>query len=88
MTQALNLINGVEIQKKISDKNGALEKWLQSGKSDAEVVDELFLSTLSRFPTSAERARLAKQMSGVPRPEAFQDLLWALLSAREFVFNH
>jgi hypothetical protein len=88
MTQALNLINGVEIQKKISDKNGALEKLLQSGKSDADIIDELFLSTLSRFPTPAERARLAKQMSGAPRGEAFQDLLWALLSAREFMFNH
>jgi hypothetical protein len=88
MSQALNLINGGDLHAKIVNKNGALEKMLQSGKTDGDIVDELFLCALSRLPTTTDRARLGKQMAGVPRPEAFQDLLWAILSSREFVFSH
>jgi hypothetical protein len=53
------------------------------------VVDELYLRCLSRKPTDEEAAALAEQLAGVadPRP-ALEDVFWALLNSREFVFNH
>jgi len=88
LTQALNMINGSEVQEKVAAKEAALAKLLASGPSDEAVTEELFLATLSRPPRPEERRRLARQLVGVPREEAFQDLLWALLTCREFQFNH
>lgn len=89
ISQALNLINGKEIQSRVADKGGTLAKLLASGKPDDAILDELFLGTFSRFPKPEERSRLARQMSTAPnREEALQDVLWAMLSAREFQFNH
>ena len=88
VAQALNMINGGDIQGRVASKDGTLAKLLASKKPDSEVMDELFLATLSRFPTPEERSRLARQTADVPRQEAFEDVFWALLVSREFQFNH
>lgn len=89
VAQALNLINGREIQDKVCAKDGTLGKLLAGGGGDDALLEELFLSTFSRFPRSEERARLARQMRACPtREEGFQDVLWAILCSREFQFNH
>jgi hypothetical protein len=53
------------------------------------VVEELYLSALSRFPTTAEKARAVAWLdkNAADRQQAVQDLLWALLNSKEFVFN-
>ena len=58
--------------------------------SVAEIVDELCLSTLTRFPTDAERAALLRVFAeaGDDRQGATEDALWALLNSRGFVYNH
>jgi hypothetical protein len=89
ISQALNLINGRELHDRVTAKDGRLSGLLKSGRPDSEVVDELFLATLTRPPREEERSRLARQMANAPnREEAFQDLLWAILASREFQFNH
>jgi hypothetical protein len=81
---------------------GRLAKLLASGKSDAEILEELFLATLSRFPSAGEKehfaecraARRPKQdragqvNARREREELFTDVLWALLNTREFIVNH
>jgi hypothetical protein len=53
------------------------------------MVEELYLRTLSRWPTARESTHweesLAKDGS---KREVLEDLLWALLNSREFAFNH
>ena len=65
---------------------------LKSKSSDRELTDEIFLWTLSRLPTAAERASFeAESPTGadsVSREEAFRDLFWALLNTKEFAFQH
>ncbi|MBL7650166.1 MAG: hypothetical protein JNK74_28710, partial [Candidatus Hydrogenedentes bacterium] len=63
--------------------------WLDSGKPDAEVLDEMFLSTLSRYPSPQEKDRLLTRVARASaRRETWEDLLWAILNSKEFVFNH
>src|SRR5277367_3197835 len=55
LAQALQLINGPTINEKIRNPNNRLGKLLAEKKSDKEVLDSLYLSTLSRLPSEAER---------------------------------
>jgi hypothetical protein len=48
----------------------------------------LFLATVSRLPQPAERTAVDAALSGADRGEGACDLLWALLNAKEFTFNH
>jgi hypothetical protein len=54
-------------------------------------VEELYLASLSRFPTEDETQRLVGELSSAPtaeRRQAIEDLYWSVLTSREFLFNH
>jgi hypothetical protein len=89
MPQLLHLQNGEEPLRKVRDANGRLAGLLKEFKDDGRVVEELFLATLSRLPNDAERAKVKEVLSGAEsRDEAFRDLMWALMNAKDFAFNH
>jgi hypothetical protein len=88
MAQALHLMNSPEITAKIASRTGVARKLADSKKTPTEIADELFLATISRFPTETERAAVLKAFEGADRREAVEDLLWSLLNKREFVYNH
>jgi hypothetical protein len=70
-------------------KSGRLRRLLSSGRSNAEIVEELFLATLSRAPDGEETSAALEHLQGRPdREAAFVDILWALLNTREFILNH
>ena len=60
---------------------------LESGSSDDEIIEELFLSSLSRWPT-AEEVTVARRLLAEDRRTGAEDIQWALLNAVEFVVNH
>jgi len=74
--------------------------FLKLGLSDSRMVDQLYLSAFSRYPSEAERGALLSQLSqaralkGTPeavrdaRRQAIEDMTWALLTSKEFLFNH
>jgi hypothetical protein len=85
--QTLFLMSDPALLKKIG--NGRLKKLLAETKSDEEVLDELFLATLSRPPTEKEKtAALAHIDKSADRRNAFVETLWALINTREFILNH
>ena len=93
VTQTLHLVNSAEIQEKIGARQGRARRLASSSLAPAEIVDELFLAALSRFPTAAERATLLPlfDLPGDPartRREATEDVLWTLLNGPEFLSNH
>ena len=62
---------------------------MASGKANDEVFTELFLATLSRFPSAKEKtAALRHVADNKDRRAAFVDIFWALLNTREFILNH
>lgn len=62
-------------------------KLLSSGKSDAEIVEQLFLASLSRRPTR-EEIGAARQLMDADRRQGAENVQWALLNSAEFLLNH
>lgn len=88
IAQALHLISGDALNKKLAAPTGRIEKLLKANKSPREIIEELYLVTLSRPPTAEEVSRAEYWIRMAPNPrEGMQDLLWALLNSREFLFN-
>jgi len=89
MRQALFLITSADLQTKVN-RSPRLKEWLKDTNSDAAVVEQMFLLSLSRLPTPEEQQQAAQHLSKDPkaRNQALQDLLWALLNTKEFLFNH
>lgn len=88
IAQALHLLNAPEISEKISHRHGHVRKLASSEMSPAEIIDDLYLCTLSRFPTDAEKELMQQAFLQPGRRAATEDVLWALLNSKEFVFNH
>jgi hypothetical protein len=87
LSQALHLLNGSAAHDKIG-QGKVIETLLEAGKTPAEVVEEIYVRCLSRKPTEAEAAKLAELYAGNEKPVAeLQDVFWAVLNSREFLFN-
>jgi len=90
IAQALHLMNSEEIISKIRARTGAARHLANSKMTPREIIDELYLSTLSRYPTDTERTLMLRVFTeaGDDRHAAVEDVLWALLNSRSFVYNH
>ncbi|MCS7270553.1 MAG: DUF1549 and DUF1553 domain-containing protein [Gemmataceae bacterium] len=93
VTQALHLNNGQTLNDKLRDPNNVIARWLRQGKSDAEIIERLYWHALTRPPREHERQQCLALLANLPpgpdaRREILEDLTWALLTSREFLFNH
>jgi hypothetical protein len=70
-----------------SDSGSTVQQLLESGKTDAGIVEELFLRTLSRFPRQAETEVALRILSEGDRKQRTEDLHWILLNTAEFLLN-
>lgn len=87
LAQALHTLNGDVVATKIADANGRIAKLLAAKKPHDEVVTEIYLATISRRPTPPELEASHKFLSESPSPqECYQDLLWALINSKQFLF--
>ena len=89
MGQELYLLNSSEMKDKI-DKSPRIACWLAAKKSDADIVEELYLLAFSRPPSEREKqtAMAALGEGGADKRQAVQDLVWIVLNTKEFLFNH
>jgi hypothetical protein len=87
LKQALYLLNSEQLEGKVSN-SPHLKRIL--AKNDSELLDDIYLSSVSRFPTADEKKRLLEYLATkkATRAQAVQDVAWALLNAKEFEFNH
>lgn len=88
LPQALNLVNGKTISDAVADPKGRVAKIILAGKSDAAIVEDLYLAALSRLPEKDEAERGVKYLSAGSRAMRAQDLLWALLNSKGFLYIH
>lgn len=89
--QALHLINGDTTGNRIRQGN-VVGKLLEAGTYPADVLEELYVRCVSRLPTEKEKGALLAQIEAETddnhRREVLEDVFWALLNSKEFLFNH
>ncbi|MCC6585821.1 MAG: DUF1549 domain-containing protein [Bryobacterales bacterium] len=86
LPQALNLVNGRTISDAVADPKGRVAKLVLGGKPDATIVESLYLAALSRKPTAEESARGVQYLANGSKATRAQDLLWALLNSKGFLY--
>jgi hypothetical protein len=88
LSQSLHLLNGPTTTAKIQ-QGGVVAKKLKEKTAPAEIVEDLYIRCLCRKPTEKEQADLARLIDEQPdKRKALEDVFWALLNSREFMFNH
>ena len=89
IAQALHLLNGDFLSRKIAAKEGRIQKLVDQKTELASGVEELYLAALGRSPRTNELAKAGDWIRQAPsQREGLQDLLWVLVNSREFLFNH
>jgi len=91
LAQSLHLLNSNEVQGKLSAGAGRAALLAQDTmRTDAEKVRELYFWVYSRAPLDEELqialAHIAKHEA--TKQVAYEDILWALINTKEFLFNH
>lgn len=86
--QAIMLMNSPFVTKRIQAANNSLvEQLVKSTQSNAEIVEALYLATLSRYPVAREK-ELALTWLAQDRKQGAEDLQWSLVNKLDFVFNY
>ena len=90
LAQAFQLINGDTVRAALENSENRIGRLLKlSEKEPQAAISELFLASLSRRPTAAEAAGLKQYLSiAKDRRAAWEDIVWATLNAKEFLFRH
>jgi hypothetical protein len=89
LARTLHLLNGATLNERLRAPEGRVARWAAASLPPAAVVTEIYLSALARFPTPREGAHWTKILRTAPdRRPVLEDLVWAVLNSREFVFNH
>jgi hypothetical protein len=89
LSQALQMINGPVVHNKLRDANGRIAKMIAAKKSDEEIITTLYLAALSRNPVAEEMSAAKKHLAASKnRKEALEDIGWAILNSKEFLFQH
>jgi hypothetical protein len=100
ITQALHVINGDTLNKKLSSPDGTIALFMKLGLSDRRIMEYMYLSAFSRYPSESERAALALALEKTrlekgteetrrdAHRQALEDMVWAMLTSKEFLFNH
>ena len=101
LSQALHRLAGSTYTQHLSQQGGRIDQLLGKGASNQQVIEQIYLAALSRFPTEEEQAgleRLFRERSSILvnsffvdhriRREVIEDFLWSLINSREFAYNH
>ena len=88
LVQALQLLTGDMLQDMLSDSTNRIGTLLTAGKSDADIIEELYLGALSRRPTNDEQAKLMAFVGRTKdRRAGLEDVAWGLVNSKEFLLR-
>lgn len=101
LAQSLHLMNASDVKSKLGTPGGRADLLSKSNVPESEKVREIYLAAYSREP-SAEELKVAKAYIARPRVdpqgkpldparakrEAYEDLLWAILNTKEYLYIH
>jgi hypothetical protein len=88
LSQSLHLLNGDTTTQKIVAGN-LIGRRLADKKTPDQIIEELYVRTYCRKPFAKEREKLLALVAAeTDKKKALEDVLWAILNSREFMFNH
>ncbi len=91
MVQVLHISNGDTINQKLKVADNRIGKLIAGNQTNEQIIEEVYLQSLSRFPTPDEKTRMLAILAESPesnRREVLEDIAWSIFSSREFLFNH
>lgn len=89
LAQALQLINGPTINDKLKGPTNRIGRLITAKKTDKEILEDIYLETLSRFPTKEDSdIALAHLAKAKDKRKGWEDIQWALINTKEFLFRH
>lgn len=89
LTQVMQLINNGSVLDKVKSRAGLLQRWVDEGKTTPEVIELVYLATLSRRPSGAEMELVERHLTQVnDRTAGLHDLQHALINSNEFLLRH
>jgi hypothetical protein len=89
LNQVLHMVGGDTVHAKVAHPEGFLREAMARFPSDKEMVEELYLRTLARFPDAEEMAVAVNAIGKAgDRRRGLEDVFWALLNTKEFLYNH
>jgi len=89
LSQALHLLNGSTVNAKCT-QGGVVTKALAAKQTPSQIIDNLYMRCLARKPSATEKAKLMAFFDdkGYSEADVLNDLFWAILNSKEFIFNH
>jgi hypothetical protein len=89
LAQTLHLLNSDEVQGKLNRAGGRADALAKDPRSDDEKMDELFLWCWGKKPTDEQRKQVTEHIAKhqKTKKDAYEDILWALVNSKAFVFN-
>jgi hypothetical protein len=99
LAQSLHLLNAKDLQAKLASDKGRAAELAGSSESEESKIRELYLMVYAREPGDKElkvaQAHIDKLVAGksdkelaAAKRQAYEDIIWALINTKEFLFNH
>jgi hypothetical protein len=77
------------VHNKLRDAGSRIAQMMKENKTDQEIIETLYLVAVSRKPNAAElAAATARLANSADRKLALEDIGWAILNTKEFLFQH
>jgi hypothetical protein len=79
------------VNDKLAAPENRLARWLTEKKSDKELIEDVFLTSLARLPQQHELDEISAVLAAASAEErriVLEDVVWGIVSSREFLFNH
>jgi hypothetical protein len=88
LSQALHMLNGDTIENKVRS-GGLIKQALAEKQSPEQIIETIYVRSLGRKPTAKEMDELTRLLADESdKAKGLEDIFWAVLNSREFVFNH
>jgi len=89
LSQIFHLISGPLQTKLLTEPDNRIGDYLRANRTPDEILDDLFLTSITRLPTAAERAHFRNYvLQASDRRRAWEDVTWVLINAKEFMLRH
>src|SRR5262249_11252002 len=89
LAMSLHLLNSNEVQDKIARNGGRADRLAKDSRPDAEKVEERFLGEVGHKPTKEQLTPALEHLarSEKSKKAAYENIIWALLNSKAFLFN-